>query len=120
MLNNTTFGYIDRILIVLSATSSGVSIISFTSTSWNSKCKSYFNFFFNNWNSYKINEYNKKKKKKHDKIRMLAKSKLNSIHKLISQALIDIDISHEEFIIILKEKDIYEMIKDNFKNKNGE
>ena len=51
---------------------------------------------------------------------MLAKSKLNSIHKLISQALIDIDISHEEFIIILKEKDIYEMIKDNLKNKNGE
>ena len=38
----------------------------------------------------------------------------------LSQALIDMDISHEEFITILKEKDKYEMIKDNLKNKNGE
>ena len=45
------------------------------------------------------------RKKKHDKILMLAKSKLNSIDTLISQALIDMDISHEEFITILKEKD---------------
>ena len=51
---------------------------------------------------------------------MLAKSKLNSIDTLISQALIDMDISHEEFIIVLKEKDIYEMMKDNLRNKNGE
>ena len=45
---------------------------------------------------------------------------LNSIDTLISQALIDIDISHEEFITILKEKDRYEMMKDNLRNKNGE
>ena len=51
---------------------------------------------------------------------MLAKSKLNSIDTLISQALIDMDISHEEFITILKEKDRYEMMKDNFRNKNRE
>ena len=51
---------------------------------------------------------------------MLAKSKLNSIDTLISQALIDMDISHEEFITILKEKDRYEMMKENLKNKNGE
>ena len=37
---------------------------------------------------------------------MLAKSKLNSIDTLISQALIDMDISHEEFITTLKEKDM--------------
>ena len=41
------------------------------------------------------------KKKKHDKILMLIKSKLNSIDTLISQALIDMEISHEEFIAIL-------------------
>ena len=35
---------------------------------------------------------------------MLAKSKLNTIETLISQALIDIDISREELITILKEK----------------
>ena len=44
--------------------------------------------------------------KKHDKILMLAKSKLNNIDTLISQTLIDMDISHEEFITILKEKDM--------------
>ena len=42
---------------------------------------------------------------------MLAKSKLNSIDTIIFQALIDMDISHEEFTTILKEKDRYEMMK---------
>ena len=51
---------------------------------------------------------------------MLAKSKLNSIDILISQALIDMNISHEEFTMILKEKGRYEMMKKNLKNKNGE
>ena len=51
---------------------------------------------------------------------MLAKSKLNSIDTLISQTLIDIGISHEEFIAILKEKDRYEMMKENLRNENGE
>ena len=35
---------------------------------------------------------------------MLAKSKLNSIEILVSQALIDMEISHEKFDSILKEK----------------
>ena len=47
---------------------------------------------------------------------MLAKSKLNSIDTLVSQALIDIDISHEEFLTILKEKNKYEKMKENVKN----
>ena len=42
----------------------------------------------------------KKKKKKHDKIVLLAKSKLNSIEVLISKALIDSVISHDEFVLI--------------------
>ena len=42
----------------------------------------------------------KKKKKKHDKIVLLAKSKLNSIEVLISKALIDSNISHDEFVLI--------------------
>ena len=50
------FNKIDQDLIVFSATSGGVSTVSFTSitgwsTSWNSKCKSYFIFFSNNRNS---------------------------------------------------------------------
>ena len=51
---------------------------------------------------------------------MLTKSKVNSIETLIYQALIDQDISYEEFITILKEKDRYEMTKDNLRNENGE
>ena len=49
---------------------------------------------------------------------MLAKSKLNSIETLVSQALIDMEISHEEFITILNEKDQYEKIKNNLISKN--
>ena len=51
---------------------------------------------------------------------MLTKSKLNSIETLISQALIDLDISHEECIIISKEKGKYEKMKENSRNKNEE
>ena len=58
------------------------------------------------------------KKKKHDKIFMLAKSKLNNIETLISQALIDMEISHEEYISILKEKNKYEKMKENLKSEN--
>ena len=48
---------------------------------------------------------------------MLAKSKLNSIETLISQALIDIEIGHEDFVTILKEKDKYEKMKENLEVK---
>ena len=54
------------------------------------------------------------------KILMLAKSKLNSIETLISQALIDMDISHEEFVTILKENDKYEKMKENSTSENEE
>ena len=49
---------------------------------------------------------------------MLVKSKHNSIESLISQTLDDIDISHKEFIGILKEKDRYEKMKENISDKN--
>ena len=49
---------------------------------------------------------------------MLPKSKLNSIETLVSQALIDVETSHEEFITILNKKDKYEKIKDNLRSKN--
>ena len=65
-----------------------------------------------------MTEYNKKQKEKHDDILMLAESKLNSIETLVSQALIDLEISHEEFITILKEKGKYEKMKENVRNVN--
>ena len=49
---------------------------------------------------------------------MLAKSKLNSIETLVLQALIDMEISHEEFITILKKKDKYEKMKGNLRSEN--
>ena len=44
----------------------------------------------------------------------------NSIDTLTSEALIDMDIRHEEFITFLNGKDRYEMMKDNLRNKKGE
>ena len=105
------FYYTDQGFIVLSATSGGVSIISFTSivgapvgiTTGIVK---------------KLLNITRNKKKKHDKILMLAKSKLSSIETLISQALIDMDISLEEFVAILKEKDKDKKMKDNLRSEN--
>ena len=57
-----------------------------------------------------------KKKKKHNKIIALARSKLNIIETLISRALTDFDISHEMFSKIIYEKNNYEQIRDNIKN----
>ena len=51
---------------------------------------------------------------------MLAESKFNSIETLMSQALNDLNISHEEFIMILKEKDRYEKMKYNLIGENGD
>ena len=68
----------------------------------------------------KLLNITRKEKKKQDKILMLAKSKINSIETLISQALIDMDINHEEFVTILKEKDEYEKMKSNLRSENEE
>ena len=60
----------------------------------------------------------KKKRKKHDKIVLLPKSKLNSIEVLISKALIDSNINHEKFVLINNVvKDFYGM-KEEMKNSN--
>ena len=58
----------------------------------------------------------RQKKKKHEKVLMLAKRKLNSIETVVSQALIDMEISNAEFITILKEKGKYEKMKENMRH----
>ena len=120
----TTFDYIDKILFVLSATSSGVSIISFTSIigAPGGIASANLTLIFSLATGIvkKLLNITRNKKEKHGKILMLAKSKLNSIETLISQALIDVDISHEEFITILKEKDKYERMKENLRSENEE
>ena len=57
----------------------------------------------------------KKSKKKHNKIIVLAKNKLNMIDTLLSSALNDSEISHDEFTSIINEANIYENIKENIK-----
>ena len=118
----TAFDYIDKVLIVLSATTGGVSICSFTSivgAPVGIASESFtLIFYLTTGIVKKLIVITKNKKKKHNKILMLDKSKLNSIETLISQALIDIEISHEEFIAIFKEKDIYEKLKDSLRSEN--
>ena len=116
-----SFDYIDNILIVLSATNGGVLIISFTSIFGApvGVVSATFTLIFSITTGIikKLLSMTRNKMKKHDKILMLAKSKLNSIETLISKALNDMNISHEEFITILKEKDKYERMKDVLKSE---
>ena len=64
----------------------------------------------------KLLNITRKKKKKHNKIIALARSKLNIIENLISQALIDFEITHEEFSKIIYENNNYEQIIDNIRS----
>ena len=114
------FDYIDRSWIVLSVTSGGVSIISFTSIVGAPVgiASASFTLIFSLTTGIvkKLLNITRNKKKKHDKILMLAKSKLNSIENLVPQALIDMEISHEEFNAIIKEKQKYERMKEMVRN----
>ena len=58
----------------------------------------------------------RKKNKIHNKIIALARGKLNINENLIPQALIDFEITHEEFSKIIYEKNNYEQIIDNIKS----
>ena len=116
------FDYIDKILIVLSATTGRVSICSFTSFVGAPVGITIVSFtlIFSLTTVIvkKLLSTTRNKKKKHDKILMLEKSKLSSIETPISQALINMEVIHEEYIAILKEKDKYEKIGDNLRSEN--
>ena len=64
----------------------------------------------------KLLNVTRKKKKKHNKIIALARSKLNIIETLISRVLSDFDISYEEFSKIIYEKNNYEQIRDSIRS----
>ena len=105
----TAFDYIDKNLNVLSATNEGISIISFTSVigipARIARASFTIAFSLTTGIIKKLLKVTRKKKNKHYKIVMLAKSKLNSIETLMSQALIDLDTSHEEYKTIVNEKE---------------
>ena len=115
----TVFDYIDKVLIVLNAKTGGVCII-FHAPVGIATAGFTVVFSLATGMIKRLLKTTRNKKKKHDKILMLAKSKLNSIEYLVSQALINMEISHKEFVTILKEKDKYGKMKENLRNISEE
>ena len=58
---------------------------------------------------------NQKKRKKHDKMVLLGKFKLNSMEVLISKVLIDSNISHDEFALINNVPEEFQEMKEEIK-----
>ena len=114
------FDDIDKVLIDLSTISGGVSIILLMSVAGIpieiTSASLTLSFSLTTVIVKKLLSITRNKKKKPDKILMLAKSKLSSIEILVSQALIDMEMSHEEFVAIFKEKDKFEKMKENVRN----
>ena len=109
-----TFDYFDNALTFLSATSGGMSIASFVTIIIVplGKVSESFNYAFSITGIVKkLLETTRNKKKNHNKVIMLARSKLNSIESRISEALIDNLISHEEFTTILNEEKNYRELR---------
>ena len=110
----TTFNYIDKSLTVLNATTGGLSIISHATVVgapvWIVSDGFTMVFSLATGITKKLLKITRNKKKKHNKILMLAKSKLNRIESLVSKALINMNISHEENVKV-KEK-----MKENVRN----
>ena len=116
-----SFDYLDKIFITLSASFGTLSIASYASVVGipagitGASLNLVFTLGMGISKSL-LNLTKKKRKKKHNKIIALAKNKLNTIDTLLSSALNDSKISHEEFSNIITEKNIYENIKENIKN----
>ena len=118
-----SFDYFDKSLIVLSVTTGSISIASFAtviglpvgmvSASFS------LAFSISTWVIEKLLKTTINKKKKHNKIVMLARSKLNSIESKISEALINNEISHEDFMTILNEEKKYRELKESIRMMNS-
>ena len=116
--------YTDKTLIVLSATSGGIRIICFTNIigipAGVISASLTLVFSLTTGITKNLLKETIKKKKKHSKIIILARSKSNSIERLMSQALIDLDISHEEFKRIVNEKEKHDQMKESTRYKKME
>ena len=114
-----SFDYLDKISIALSASFGTLSIASYASVVGTPAgiAGSSFTLIFtiSTGISKSLLNVTKKRKKKHNKIIALAENKLNTIDTLLSNALNDSEISHEEFTNIINEANIYENIKENIK-----
>ena len=114
-----SFDYLDKIFIALSASFGTLSIASYASVVGTpagiAGSSLTLIFTIGTGISKSLLNLTKKRKKKHDKIISLAKNKLNTIYTLLSSALNDSEISHEESTNIINEANIYENIKENIK-----
>ena len=119
-----SFDYLDKIFIALSASFGTLSIASYASVVGTPAgiAGSSLTLVFTRGTgiSKSLLKVTKKRKKKHNKIIALAKNKLNTIDTLLSSALNDSEISHEEFSNIITETNIYENIKKNIKELTTE
>ena len=114
----------DKSLNVLSILSGSISIASFASVIGvpagiiGASCS--FTFSITSGFVKKFLKTIRNKKKKHNKIVMLARSKLNSIESKISEALINNEISHKDFMTILNEEKKYRELKENIRKMNSQ
>ena len=119
-----SFDYLDKIFITLSASFGTLSIASYASVVGTpagiAGSSLTLIFTIGTGISKSLLKVTKKIKKKHNKIIALAKNKLNTIDTLLSSALNDSEISHEEFTNIITETNIYENIKENIKELTTE
>ena len=113
------FDYADKIFIVLSATFGTLSVVSHATVVGIlvALVSGSLTVVFSLTTGIvkKLLSVSRKKKKKHNKITILAKSKLNSIETLMTQALIDLDISHEEFKTIVNKNEKYKKMKEDIR-----
>ena len=111
------FDYLDKIFIALSASFGTLSIASYASVvgipAGITGASLTLVFTICTGISKSLLKVTKKGKKKHNKIIVLAKNELNMIDTLLSSALNDSEISHEEFTNIINEENIYEIIKES-------
>ena len=119
-----SFEYFDKSLIALSVTTGSISIASFAAVIGApvgiSSASFSLEFPISTGIVKKLLKTTRNKKKKHNKIVMLARSKLNSIESKISEALINNEISHEDFVTIINEEKKYHELKERIKMMNSE
>ena len=119
-----SFDYSDKSLIVLSVATGSIAIASFATVIgapvgiMSATCS--LAFSITTGFVKKFLKTTRNKKKKHNKIVMLARSKLNSIESKISEALINNEISHEENMIILNEETKYRELKESVRMMNSQ
>ena len=119
-----SFHYINKLLIVLSVTTGGISIASFATVigAPGGITSASFSLVFSVCTGIvkKLLKTTRNKKKNHNKIVMLARSKLNSIESKISEALINNEISHEDFMTIINEEKKYRELKESIRMMNSQ